>query len=87
MGYRYFDCGFIYGTEKEVGEAISKKISDGVVKREELFISSKLWNTFHRPGVVEYALRESLSKLGVTYLDLFLMQWPFAFRVICSSNF
>lgn len=81
LGYRHFDCAYVYRNEKEVGEAIASKIAQGIVRREELYITSKLWNTFHRPGAVESALRKSLQNLGLTYLDLYLIHWPFAFKV------
>ncbi|KAJ8031502.1 Alcohol dehydrogenase [NADP(+)] A [Holothuria leucospilota] len=64
--------------EDEVGEAIQEKIKDGTVKRDELFITTKLWGIFHNPDKVEHALRLSLAKLQVDSVDLYLMHSPMA---------
>jgi len=77
-GYRFLDLASIYGNQTEVGAAL-KKVIPSVVKREELFISSKLWNASHHPDEVEKALDETLSQLGIEYLDLYLIHWPVAF--------
>lgn len=71
-GYRHLDCAAIYGNEAEVGEGL--KLAG--VPREEVFITSKLWNACHAAADVEPACRESISKLGTEYLDLYLMHWP-----------
>ncbi|KAI9269373.1 NADP-dependent oxidoreductase domain-containing protein [Sporodiniella umbellata] len=75
-GYKHIDAAFIYGNEKEVGQAIK----DSKVPREELFITTKLWNNSHRPEAVEKALQVSLDNLQLEYIDLYLMHWPVAFK-------
>ncbi|KAF5302645.1 hypothetical protein FQR65_LT08486 [Abscondita terminalis] len=79
-GYRHFDCAYIYGNEKEVGEGISEKINNGVISRKDIFVTSKLWNTFHRPGIVETALRTTLKNLGLVHVDLYLIHWPMGYK-------
>ncbi|CAD7941706.1 unnamed protein product [Amoebophrya sp. A120] len=78
-GYRHIDCAFAYGNEHEVGKAIAAKIADGTVRREELWVTGKLWNTFHRKEFVEEALKCSLRDLQLDYIDLFLIHWPVDF--------
>ncbi|KAE8325417.1 NADP-dependent oxidoreductase domain-containing protein [Aspergillus sergii] len=76
QGYRHIDCAAIYRNESEVGNGIRKS----GVPREEIFITGKLWNTKHAPEDVEPALNKTLKDLGVSYLDLYLMHWPCAFK-------
>lgn len=85
-GYTHIDAAWIYQNEQEVGEGISAAIKAGAIARESLFVTSKLWNAFHQPAEVEKGCRESLSALGLDYLDLYLMHWPIAFRPDRSSH-
>uniref|UniRef100_A0A0A0K2D7 NADP-dependent oxidoreductase domain-containing protein n=1 Tax=Cucumis sativus TaxID=3659 RepID=A0A0A0K2D7_CUCSA len=76
IGYRHFDCAADYKSEPEIGEALAEAIESGLVKREELFITSKLWNSDH--GHVLEACKDSLKKLQLQYLDLYLVHFPVA---------
>lgn len=78
-GYRHLDLARVYENQDEVGRAL-KKVIPSVVRREDLFITSKLWNSAHQPDQVEPALDETLQQLGVDYLDLYLVHWPVAFE-------
>ena len=79
-GMRHIDTAAVYQNESEIGEAIEELISEGKIKREDLFITSKLWNNEHHPEDVIPALKESLRKLKLDYLDLYLIHWPVAFK-------
>lgn len=79
-GYRHIDCAPVYGNEKEVGQAITECIAEGIVKRNELWITSKLWNNMHAKADVIPALKQTLSDLNTGYLDLFLIHWPIALK-------
>lgn len=78
IGYRHFDCAADYKNETEVGEALKEAFDTGLVKREELFITTKLWNSDH--GHVVEACKDSLKKLQLDYLDLYLVHFPVATR-------
>jgi alcohol dehydrogenase (NADP+) len=79
-GYRHFDCAERYRNEHEVGKALQDGLAAGAVTREDIFVTTKLWNTNHRPERVELAFKGSLDRLGLSYLDLYLIHTPFAFQ-------
>jgi alcohol dehydrogenase (NADP+) len=79
-GFRHFDCAERYRNESEVGEALEAGLADLGIAREDIFVTTKLWNTNHRPERVEPAFEESLNRLRLEYLDLYLIHTPFAFQ-------
>src|SRR5271168_2382174 len=79
-GFRHFDCAERYRNEREVGTALREVLAAGGVTREEVFMTTKLWNSNHRPERVEPAFEASLERLGIKYLDLYLIHTPFAFQ-------
>jgi aldehyde reductase len=79
-GFRHFDCAERYRNEREVGEALQAGVAAGKIAREDIFVTTKLWNTNHRPERVEPAFEASLDRLGLEYLDLYLIHTPFAFQ-------
>src|SRR5437763_2175763 len=79
-GFRHFDCAERYRNEREVGEALQAGLAAGGIAREDIFVTTKLWNSNHRPERVEPAFAASLNRLGLTYLDLYLIHTPFAFQ-------
>ncbi len=79
-GFRHLDCAERYRNEEEVGAALKELLAAGIVRREDLFVTTKLWNNNHRPERVKPALQASLNRLGLDTADLYLMHTPFAFQ-------
>ena len=80
VGYRNIDCAERYRNEEAVGDAMQEAFRTGLVKREDLFVSTKLWNTNHRPERVKPAFEASHRRLQIDYVDCYLIHTPFAFR-------
>jgi diketogulonate reductase-like aldo/keto reductase len=76
LGYRHMDCATAYQNEEVVGKALKQAVDSGMVKREELFVLSKLWNKHMNPGDVIPACEDSLRMLGLDYLDMYVVHWP-----------
>ena len=79
-GFRHFDCAERYRNESEVGEALQAGLAAGGIAREDIFVTTKLWNSNHRPDRVEAAFEACLNRLRLNYLDLYLIHTPFAFQ-------
>jgi alcohol dehydrogenase (NADP+) len=79
-GFRHFDCAERYRNEREVGQALQAGLAAGNIAREDVFVTTKLWNSNHRPERVEPAFAASLERLRLNYLDLYLIHTPFAFQ-------
>jgi D-xylose reductase len=81
-GYRHLDCACDYGNEAEVGDGIRAALKSGDCRREDLWVTSKLWNNYHRPEHVRLAVERSLHDLGLDYLDLYLVHFPIALEFV-----
>jgi diketogulonate reductase-like aldo/keto reductase len=80
VGFRHFDCAERYRNEEAVGEAMQEMFKAGIVSREEVFVTTKLWNTNHRPERVKPAFEGSLRRLQLSYVDCYIIHTPFAFQ-------
>ena len=76
-GYRLIDCASVYQNEAQIGQVLQRVFAEGVVTREELFITSKVWNDRHGEGEVIASCKESLNDLGLSQIDLYFVHWPF----------
>lgn len=79
-GYRHLDCAAIYRNERAVGQAIKQLIVESKITRKDVFVTSKLWNTCHRPDLVRSSLKKTLDDLGLDYVDQYLMHWPMGYK-------
>lgn len=77
VGYRMFDCAAVYGNEELIGKVFADAVANGKVKREELFITSKVWNDMQGEGDVLLSLAKTLKDLQLDYVDAFFVHWPF----------
>ena len=82
IGVRHIDCACDYGNELEVGRGIRRALSEGLVSRDELWITSKLWNTYHQPEHVEAACKRSLDDLQLDSFDLYLIHFPISMKFV-----
>lgn len=82
VGYRHFDCAADYGNEAEVGTGLAAAFSEGLCRREDVWVTSKLWNTYHEPKHVRAACERSLRDLKLDYLDLYLIHFPIALAYV-----
>ena len=76
-GYRLFDCASVYGNEDQIGKVFARAFEEGVVKREELFVTSKVWNDMHGKGDVLLSMAKTLKDLRLDYVDAYFVHWPF----------
>ncbi|XP_040201552.1 aldo-keto reductase family 1 member C23-like protein [Rana temporaria] len=80
IGYRHVDCAYIYMTEKYIGQAFQETFSEGNLKREDVFYTTKLWVTFHQPHLVRSAVERSLAALQMDYIDLLIIHHPISLK-------
>ena len=86
-GYRHLDCACDYGNEPQVGAGIRAAIAEGLCRRQDLWVTSKLWNTYHAAAHVRPALERSLRDLGLDYLDLYLIHFPITQQFVPPRQF
>lgn len=77
FGYRTFDCASVYGNEKQIGNVFRRAFREGLVARNDITVISKVWNDMHSDGKVIESCKQSLEDLGLSYLDLYFLHWPF----------
>lgn len=77
VGYRLIDCASVYQNEEQIGKVLKRIFAEGVVKREELFVTSKVWNDKHGKGEVIDSCKKSLKDLGLSRIDMYFVHWPF----------
>lgn len=82
MGYRHLDCACDYGNEPEVGEGLASAIKEGIVTRDDVWVTSKLWNTYHRPEHVRLAVERTLQDLQIEQLDLYHVHFPICLEFV-----
>ena len=85
LGHKLKPCVVDYGNEKEAGEGVARAIKDGLVKREELFLVSKLWNSFHEGDQVEPICKKQLADWGIDHFDLYIVHFPVALKYVAPS--
>ncbi|KAI6047924.1 NADP-dependent oxidoreductase domain-containing protein [Pisolithus marmoratus] len=85
-GYRLFDAAADYGNEKQAGEGLRRALQEGIVRREEIFITSKLWNTFHAKEHVKRITKMQLEHWGIDYFDLFLIHFPVSLQYVDPNH-